>query len=87
LPGTTRDVVRSTLQLEGIPLHVIDTAGLRETNDPIEKIGIERTWREIERADVVVLLVDARRGVGEAERAIVAQLPGHLDARDRAQQD
>jgi tRNA modification GTPase len=78
LPGTTRDVVRSTLQLEGIPLHVIDTAGLRETNDPIEQIGIERSWREIERADVVVLLVDVRRGVGEADRAIVAQLPGHL---------
>ena len=78
LPGTTRDLVRSTLQLEGIPLHVIDTAGLRETEDQIEKIGIERTWREIERADVVVLLVDARTGAGEAERSIVAQLPVHL---------
>lgn len=78
LPGTTRDVVRSTLQVEGIPLHVIDTAGLRETDDEIEKIGIERTWREIERADVVVLLVDARSGVGDAERAILAQFPPHL---------
>ena len=76
--GTTRDVVRGTLQLEGIPLHVIDTAGLRDTDDEIEKIGIERTWREIERADVVVLLVDARSGVGDAERAILAQLPAHL---------
>jgi tRNA modification GTPase len=74
--GTTRDVVRGTLQLEGIPLHIIDTAGLRATEDEIEKIGIARTWREIERADVVVLLVDARSGVGEAERAILAQLPG-----------
>lgn len=78
LPGTTRDVVRGTLQLEGIPLHVIDTAGLRETEDPIEQIGIERSWREIERADVVVLLVDARSGVADADRAILAQLPGHL---------
>jgi len=76
--GTTRDVVRSTLQVEGIPLHVIDTAGLRDTHDEIEKIGIERTWREIERADVVVLLVDARTGVGEAERHILAQLPVSL---------
>ena len=75
LPGTTRDLVRSTLQVEGIPLHVIDTAGLRASDDPIEKIGIERTWREIERADVVVLLVDSRTGVGDAERAILAQLP------------
>lgn len=76
--GTTRDVVRSTLQVEGIPLHVIDTAGLRQTEDEIEKIGIARTWREIERADVVVLLVDARTGVGEPERAILAQLPAQL---------
>ena len=78
IAGTTRDIVRGSLQLEGIPLHVIDTAGLRETNDEIEKIGIERTWREIERADVLVLLVDARTGSGDAERAILAQLPPHL---------
>jgi tRNA modification GTPase len=78
LPGTTRDLVRSTLQIQGIPLHVIDTAGLRETDDEIEKIGIERTWREIERADVVVLLVDARTGVGPADQAIMAQFPAHL---------
>jgi len=78
LAGTTRDVVRSTLQIEGIPLHVIDTAGLRATEDEIEKIGIARTWREIERADVVVLLVDARNGVGVAEREILAQFPAHL---------
>jgi tRNA modification GTPase len=76
--GTTRDVVRSTLQLQGIPLHIIDTAGLRETEDEIEQIGIARTWREIERADVVVLLVDARTGAGAAEQAILAQLPPQL---------
>ena len=76
--GTTRDVVRGSLQLEGIPLHVIDTAGLRATEDEIEKIGIARTWREIERADVVVLLVDARSGLGDAEQEILAQLPASL---------
>ncbi|MFZ2855021.1 MAG: tRNA uridine-5-carboxymethylaminomethyl(34) synthesis GTPase MnmE [Rhodocyclaceae bacterium] len=76
--GTTRDVVRGTLQIEGIPLHIIDTAGLRETEDEVEKIGIARSWREIERADVVVLLVDARNGVGEADRGILAQLPAGL---------
>ena len=76
--GTTRDAVRSTLQVEGIPLHVIDTAGLRESTDEIEKIGITRTWHEIERADVVVLLVDSQTGVGDAERAILAQLPARL---------
>ena len=78
LAGTTRDVIRSTLQIEGIPLHIIDTAGLRASDDEIEKIGIERTWREIERADVVVLLVDARSGVGNAEQQILDLLPAQL---------
>lgn len=76
--GTTRDVVRGVLQIEGIPLHVIDTAGLRETEDEVERIGIEHTWREIERADVLVLLIDARTGSGFAEHAILAKLPAHL---------
>ena len=78
IAGTTRDVVRGSLQVEGIPLHVIDTAGLRETDDEIERIGIARTWHEIERADVVVLLVDARRGVEVADRNILSRMPDHL---------
>ena len=75
IAGTTRDVVRGSLQIEGIPLHVIDTAGLRETDDEVERIGIARTWREIERADVIILLVDARNGVSDADREIIARLP------------
>ena len=78
IAGTTRDALRSTIQIEGIPLHIIDTAGLRETEDEVEKIGIERSWREIERADVVLLLVDARSGIGEADRGILARLPERL---------
>jgi tRNA modification GTPase len=76
--GTTRDALRSTIQIEGIPLHVIDTAGLRETEDEVEKIGIERSWREIERADVIVLLVDARAGMTDGDRAILSRLPRTL---------
>ncbi|MGE5468772.1 MAG: tRNA uridine-5-carboxymethylaminomethyl(34) synthesis GTPase MnmE [Ignavibacteria bacterium] len=75
IPGTTRDALRETIQVEGIPLHVIDTAGLRESDDPVERIGIERTWQEIERADVVLQLVDARSGVTPADHAIDVQLP------------
>jgi tRNA modification GTPase len=75
MAGTTRDAVRGVLQLEGIPLHIVDTAGLRDSSDQIERIGIERAWREIENADVVVLLVDARWGVREADEAILARLP------------
>ncbi len=76
--GTTRDALRLTIQIEGIPLHIIDTAGLRETDDEVESIGIERSWREIERSDVVLVVVDARTGVGEAERGILARLPDRL---------
>lgn len=57
--GTTRDKIAQQVEVDGIPLNVIDTAGLRETADPVERIGIERTWAEIERADVVLHLVDA----------------------------
>jgi tRNA modification GTPase len=78
IAGTTRDALRSTIQIEGIPLHIIDTAGLRETEDEVERIGIERSWKEIERADVVLLLVDARQGVTAADQAILGQLPAAL---------
>ena len=78
IAGTTRDALRSTIQIEGIPLHIIDTAGLRETNDEVERIGIERSWKEIERSDVVLLLVDARTGVSNADREILERLPKAL---------
>ncbi|PLZ02028.1 tRNA uridine-5-carboxymethylaminomethyl(34) synthesis GTPase MnmE [Burkholderia sp. WAC0059] len=73
--GTTRDKIAQTIQIEGIPLHVIDTAGLRDTDDEVEKIGIERTWGEIERADVVLHLLDARTGLTDEDRAIAARFP------------
>ena len=73
--GTTRDAVRETIQVEGIPLHIIDTAGLRETDDVVERIGVERAWAEIQRADVVLQLVDARGGETPADHAIAVRLP------------
>lgn len=75
IAGTTRDTLREAIQIEGIPVHVIDTAGLRETDNPVERLGIERTWGALEKADVAVLLTDAQRGVGEEEAAILARLP------------
>jgi tRNA modification GTPase len=77
--GTTRDAVRETIQVEGIPLHIIDTAGLRDTDDVVEKIGIERAWREIERADVVLQLLDARAGETPADHAIAVRLPSGIE--------
>ncbi len=79
IAGTTRDAVRETIQVEGIPLHVVDTAGLRETSDAVERMGIERAWREIERADVLVQMVDAATGIGAADAAIAARLPGGIE--------
>jgi tRNA modification GTPase len=61
IAGTTRDKVTQTIQIEGVPIHVIDTAGLRESEDEVEKIGIARAWGEIEAADVVLLLHDLTR--------------------------
>jgi len=75
IAGTTRDTVREAIQIQGVPLHIIDTAGLRDTDDPVEKIGIERTWAAVEKADVALLLVDAAHGLSEREAAILARLP------------
>ena len=75
IAGTTRDKVAQTIQIEGIPLHVIDTAGLRDTEDEVEKIGIARTWSEIERADVVLHLLDARTGMTAEDETIAARFP------------
>ena len=75
IAGTTRDALRGSIQIHGIPLHVVDTAGLRDTDDEVERLGIERTWKEIARADVVVLLADARLGVTAEDEAILARLP------------
>jgi len=61
IPGTTRDVVSGAIQIEGVPLHVIDTAGLRESEDHVEKIGIARAWGQIESADAVLFLHDLTR--------------------------
>jgi tRNA modification GTPase len=74
IPGTTRDSIRQAIQIEGVPLHVIDTAGLRPPGDAVEAIGIQRTWEAIGRADVLLLVVDARTGMAEADRAIVHEV-------------
>ncbi len=58
IEGTTRDVLREYIHLDGMPLHIIDTAGLRQSHDVVEQIGIERAWQEIEKADRILLLID-----------------------------
>jgi tRNA modification GTPase len=74
IAGTTRDVVTQAIQIEGVPVHVIDTAGLRDSDDPVEKIGIERAWAQIERADALVFLHDLTRRDDPAYQAADAQI-------------
>ena len=78
IPGTTRDAIRQSINLYGVPVHVIDTAGLRESTDPVERIGIARTWDAIEKSDLAVLVIDAVKGESAEDRAILARLPKRL---------
>ena len=78
IPGTTRDAIRQSINLRGMPVHIVDTAGLRESTDPVEQIGIARTWAAIAQADLAVLVIDATHGETVADRAILAKLPPSL---------
>jgi tRNA modification GTPase len=78
IAGTTRDVLRERLSLDGLPLHVIDTAGLRDSSDPVEQEGVRRARAEIAKADRVLLLVDDRQGVTRADQALLDSLPAGL---------
>ena len=77
IAGTTRDKVTETIQIEGIPLNIIDTAGIRtdEGIDVVERIGIERTWGEVGKADVILHLLDASLGPSAEDERIVAAFP------------
>ncbi|AXK39039.1 tRNA uridine-5-carboxymethylaminomethyl(34) synthesis GTPase MnmE [Crenobacter cavernae] len=78
IAGTTRDTVREEILIDGVPVHVIDTAGLRETEDLVEKIGIERTWAAVDKADLALVLVDSRSGVTASVEALLERLPPAL---------
>jgi tRNA modification GTPase len=84
IEGTTRDKVQQTIQIEGVPIHVIDTAGLRHSVDEVEKIGVARAWSEIEGADVVLFLHDLTRcpqeNYRQADAAIASTLADTLKA-------
>jgi tRNA modification GTPase len=81
IAGTTRDALRSQIEIHGIPLTVVDTAGLRPTDDPIETLGIERAWTALSHADLALVIVDASADGGDvdsADSAILGRLPEAL---------
>lgn len=75
IPGTTRDVLREQISIDGMPLHIIDTAGLRDSDDPVEQEGIRRAWAEIQAADRILMVVDDRLGWATEEEQLRRRLP------------
>lgn len=75
IAGTTRDKVIQQIHIDGVPMHIIDTAGLRDTEDTVESMGIARSWAEIEKANVIIHLQDARNPDDLLDTAITARLP------------
>jgi len=81
IAGTTRDVLREHIHLDGMPLHIIDTAGLREATDEVERIGISRAWNEIEQADRILLMLDGsdtEQDLSKVRSEFLAKLPNHI---------
>jgi tRNA modification GTPase len=74
IEGTTRDVLREHISLKGIPLKVHDTAGLRESQNPVEKEGVRRAWETIEQADVIIYLVDSSKGLSNRDQENIDKL-------------
>jgi tRNA modification GTPase len=78
IPGTTRDLVRQVIDVHGIPVHIIDTAGLREARDAVERIGVARAWQALAEADAALVVVDATAGVCGADVAILERVPSRV---------
>ncbi|AIY80077.1 tRNA uridine-5-carboxymethylaminomethyl(34) synthesis GTPase MnmE [Clostridium botulinum] len=71
VPGTTRDIIEEYLNIDGIPIKITDTAGIRETEDTVEKIGVERSREKIEEADLIILILDSSRELEEEDKEII----------------
>lgn len=78
IAGTTRDTVREHITLDGVPMHITDTAGLRQTDDIVEQIGIQRSEKAVQNADVALILIDPNEGLNDTTREILFRLPENL---------
>jgi len=78
IPGTTRDWIEAWVSIEGIPIRLIDTAGLRETGDSVEKIGVERSRKLLEESDIVLYLIDGSRGLTDEDKNLSTNTGRHI---------
>ncbi|TCJ98590.1 tRNA modification GTPase trmE [Volucribacter psittacicida] len=82
IAGTTRDILREHIHIDGMPLHIIDTAGLRDATDEVEKIGIHRAWNEIKQADMILLMLDStapdNQNMEKVRSEFLQKLPPHI---------
>ena len=74
IPGTTRDIIEDYINLNGVPVRIIDTAGIRETEDVVEKIGVEKTHRELNSADLIIMMVDVHQGISKEDLEIIEKI-------------
>ncbi len=75
IPGTTRDALRQAIQIGGVPLHIIDTAGLHESRDEVEQMGMARTRSTLQKADAILIVLDASSSIGTDDQKILNELP------------
>ncbi|WP_319380608.1 tRNA uridine-5-carboxymethylaminomethyl(34) synthesis GTPase MnmE [Thiomicrorhabdus sp.] len=78
IAGTTRDIVREEIHIDGMPLHILDTAGVREATDQVEQIGIERAWQALDNADRVLVMLQAGEAIHAEDQLILDRLPTHI---------
>lgn len=78
IAGTTRDIVKEEINIDGMPLHILDTAGVREATDQVEQIGIERAWQALDDADRVLVMLQAGEAIHEEDQIILDKLPAHI---------
>jgi len=81
IAGTTRDRIQETISLEGVPIHLTDTAGLRESSDVVEQIGIERTWDEIANADIIIFMRDLSQSQNHEDLELEQKVKERADKR------
>lgn len=74
IPGTTRDVIEEYINISGVPIKIIDTAGIRETEDLVEKIGVEKSKEKINEADLIILILDNSRAIEEEDKEIIEHI-------------